>query len=244
MPGIWVGAPAPSLVHPIPSQSCHPILEPSLFPGIVTRSSCVWLQTEQEREPGAHVCVPAVAQATWGQPEAAKTTNGQGRAHGTAALGRHGQPSLPPSGWVSGQRGSHCSVPLNTTRLGASVRMGFYCSAGLQHPLVWASQRQREAVGVQVRDLCRWPGNTKLSRGASQGWAGSILAAPALTAPQGLSFLRCWASSKAWQPRGKSTGGEGRRRLWCNWCRVKASPREVCREDRLQSPVGLAGRVP
>ena len=124
--------PAPSLVYPIPSRSCCPILELSLFPGIVTRSSCVWLQTEQKREPGACVCVPAVAQATRGQPGAAKTTGGRGRAHGTAALGWHGQPSLPPPGWVSGQRGSHCSVPLNTTRPRASVRTGFYCRARLQ----------------------------------------------------------------------------------------------------------------
>lgn len=125
-PAMCTQAPAAAAT---PSWSCRPIPEPGPFPGIVTRSSCVWLQTEQEREPGARVCVLAVAQATRGQPGAAKTAGGQ--AHSTVALGGHGQLSLLPPGWVSGQRGSR-SVPLNTTRLGASVRTGFYCRAGLQ----------------------------------------------------------------------------------------------------------------
>lgn len=95
-------------------------------------------------------------------------------------------PAEPPlSGRASGQRGSGCSVHEHN-QTGASVRTGFIAepgySVGLQHPLVWASRRQQEATGIQVGDLCRWPGKTKLSRGASWGWAGSIPAAAAQTA--------------------------------------------------------------
>lgn len=124
---ITVAAPASSFTCPSTSWSCRPLLERSLFPGMVTRSSCVWLQTEREREPAACVFVPVVAQATWGQPGAAKWASGQGRAAlwwpGVAHRGSH----------CSQRKGSGCSVPLNTTRPGTSVWTEFYCRPGLQH---------------------------------------------------------------------------------------------------------------
>lgn len=57
--GRWGGSAQPQAPAQ-PKRGC--------FPGMVTRSPrCVWLQTERGPEPGA-VFVPAVAQATRGQP--------------------------------------------------------------------------------------------------------------------------------------------------------------------------------
>lgn len=176
--------------------------EPGSFPGLVTRSSCVWLQTEAGAGARRSCLCACGCSGNSGPAEELPKNHRRPRPSPRHA----GQPSLPAG--RAGRGGWRCSVPLGAAQHNQTRRGGRQCgggfiaepgySAGLQHPLVRASPRQREATGVEVGGRCQQPGNTKLSRGCAR----SIPAAPALTAPQGLSILQHQASGKAGHPRG------------------------------------------
>lgn len=196
----------------IPSRSCRPVLEPSLFPGIVTRSSCVWLQTEREWEPGARVCVPAVAQATRGQPGAAKTLGGRGQA-----------PAQLP--WAGVARGAPAARSMNTTRAQRQCGRGllqsrvtaWVCSI-LWFGLHEGSGRPQGLGSETFADGQATPNSPGVHPGAGPGDPGSSGTNGTAGAGQ--------AAESGRQPRGEGTGGKGRRRLRCEWCGVKAGPRE------------------
>lgn len=210
---------------PIPARSCRPILEPGLFPGIVTRSSCVCLQTEQEWEPGARVCVPAVAQATRGQPEAAKILGGQGQAPGTAALGRRGRPSrLCPAGRAAG------GAPVQEQKQsGASVRTGFIAepgySAGLQHPLVRASRRERGGHGGSGRRPLPMARRHQTLPGCIPGLARGRPGSSGTNGRAGSELPAELGKRQGPAASGRGRRGGGRRRPCCGCCGVKAGPR-------------------
>lgn len=102
--GRWGGSAQPQAPAQ-PKRGC--------FPGMVTRSPrCVWLQTERGPEPGA-VFVPAVAQAT------------------------RGQPGSEPCGWPRRTEG-RTDGRTDGTGGGASVRRGLYCGvAARRRSILW-----------------------------------------------------------------------------------------------------------
>lgn len=120
--------------------------------------------------------------------------------------------SCPGAAWPAGPlcparraaREAPGARSINTTRRELSAE-GVYCRAGLQRGSAASfGLGFTKAAG----DLCRWPGNTKLSRGASRGWARSIPAAPAQRAPQGLSLPPAKRQSRAASRRGHRWGRE------------------------------------
>lgn len=191
-------------LHPVPHtrRSDHPIPELPSRPGAqpVPRDryqELVCLVANRAGVGARRSCLCACScSGNSGPARSCQNPRWPGPSPGTAALGRRGQ------------RGSGCSVHEHN-QSAASVRTGFIAepgySVGLQHPLVWASRRQRKATGTRVGDLCRWPGNTKLSRGASWGWARGSRQL------RHKRHRRCWASGRVGQAASRGGHRWGRK---------------------------------